>query len=160
MSEGVRIAKPGATVNSGSASLYVDTTTPLFKVDKLVTGALVSDGTHRVVNWTGENLGSTTDDTSHGYSFQLKIPHYLGYIPTFLAYADLMPSSLRSYITGSSQGIATTGSISASCQADENYFYLNFFPHNPTGTGTTPPPPAGTYGFAIYIFYDELGPLK
>lgn len=153
---GIRIAKPGKKVTDNPEDQYVDSDTPIFKVALQGSGTMVSDGVTRAMAWKGDFPGETTDDITNGYFFTVKIPHNLGYTPTFIAYAELIPGSRRIYLTALSSISETDGLLAgAICYKDR--LELNFFPIT-GGFHFDQPPPAGEYGFAFYIFQDEANP--
>lgn len=150
MSTGVRIAKPGSDVSKNNAKTYVNTDTPIFKVENLIRGALDWNGTS--ARWIGYYTGTTSDNIT----FEVLIPHGLNYIPAFLAYMDQKNNKDRIYISASTSGVALSGDVSGAASIDERNLTLRIF-SNRIVSGNPAPPLPGLYGFAAYIFYDQIG---
>lgn len=146
MAKGVRIAKPGYKVSDSSDKIYVDTTTPLFKIFLSGSGTLVSDGTN--VTWRGKYGGTTT--AAGNYS--ITIPHPLGYPPLFIAYMDAGPGSNRTYLTNASIA-GVVGGIVPFAEIDDKNLTISALTNSVSFP--LPAPFAGDYGFFFYIFYDK-----
>ena len=146
MTTGIRIAKPDYSQDGTSDQIYVDSTTPLFKVHMPISGALVYDGS------TVTSTGDYTWINTSGATYQLTIPHNLGYTPFFTAYMDALGGSRRRYLSTFVSGVSLDGDLRSFAMADCFNVTLTS-----TFIGT---PIAGNYGYFVYIFKDMITPIE
>lgn len=144
MTTGIRIAKPDYSQDGTSDQIYVDSTTPLFKVHQAISGALVYDGS--VYSSTGDYTWINT----LGNTYHLTIPHTLGYTPFFTVYMDALNGARRRYLSTFVSGVSLDGDVRSFASATSTTIELDA-----TFIGT---PIAGVYGYFVYIFKDMITP--
>lgn len=133
MSGGLKIAKDSAEVTSvKQEDLYVDSTTPLFKLYKTFNGTVIIAGTA-------------------GESKTVVLDHSLGYIPFFLLYCDSLPGGARTLIYG---GYDTNSQFASGVLTVITSITKNSITWSIGGGGGTPI--AGVYGYSCFIFYDRV----
>lgn len=149
---GIRIAKPTHNIKENSQFLYVDSDTPLFKVYKTGSGAIISNGTNSI---TYEGIQGTTTESPPGTfsSASVDITHDLTYSPAFLVFADRANASKRRYST-SRQTANPDDPVPLICLATGTSKLINLSFLNPDSGLTWLP--AGYYSYYYYIFYNRI----
>lgn len=153
---GVIIAKPGFDVSSSPEHHYVNTTTPLLKVYKNITGVLDTDGvtytSEGEYEWEGE-----VKPAGERTFLSLTVPYNLGYVPMVVAYLDTMSGKNRRYVTSSTAGVALEGNVYGSLRIHPTYMILDLANASPNGD-TSKGLLAGRYGYQIIIYHLPLTP--
>lgn len=158
MAKGLKIAKEGHKVEDSSEFIYVDSATPMLKVYKYLSGAMISDGVNRQMTWTGDVQGKTVDGGT-SLQFQLNVKHDLGYAPMYMLFAEFYSNGGRSYVTNYGVGV---GDVEWFGWGDADGIYLSGMPyrydapHNSMSFNL--PPLAGNYHWFMYIFYNKVTP--
>jgi hypothetical protein len=145
MKTGLVIAKDTYTIEGAPDELYVDSNTPMLKVFKNVSGALVinADGSYSSV---GDY--SWTNPSANNYSLVITTDNLLNYAPQFEAYMDKDPDDKRTRLNNLVAGVGLTGHCNAFAFGVGSSVEIRA---NVTGT----PPFAGSYGYFVQIYYDR-----
>jgi len=133
MSSGVQITKNSLNIKgAGSDDFYVNSNTPLFKLYKSGKGS--------------QKFVGTAFET-----YNIVIPHGLGYVPFFLIFMDRNPGANRRLV-------GTSETELVALQPDVGCFIYDVNTSNIVitvsvfGAGTA----TGTYGYNYFIYYDGL----
>jgi len=145
MKTGLVIAKDTYTIEGAPDELYVDSNTPMLKVFKNVSGALVinADGSF-------SSIGDYKWTSSSANYYNLNIPtnDLLDYAPQFEAYMDKDPDDKRVRLTNIAAGVGLVGHCNGFASGGNLYVGIQA---NVIGT----PPFAGKYGYFVQIYYDR-----
>lgn len=135
MTNGIKIAKVGNDVTKATSDqLYVDSSTPLFK--------LFESGS-----------GSQTFLGIHGEEYFITINHSLSYRSFILFFMDRLPGSARQLVTSSqATQLSLSNPIGCSIFSIQPFNFIVFT----DGFGGTPQ--AGTYGYNYFIYYETIEP--
>ncbi len=130
MSSGLLIAKESHNVNSKPEDLYVNRDSALFKLFR---------------SGTGKQTFSTGGFPE---TYDITVPHTLGYTPFVLVFMDRNPGTNRRMVTASENSAPTSNDIFCLLTRVTN----RDFTINTQGFGATP----GDYYYQYFIYYDTL----
>lgn len=133
MSNGVQITKNSLSVKgAGTDDFYVNSDTPLFKLFKS------GSGTRKFVGTAFE-------------TYNIVIPHGLGYVPFFLVYMDRNPGANRRLVATSETELTALPTDISCFISDANSSNI-VITANTFGAGTT----TGVFGYNYFIYYDGI----